>query len=472
VESIAIQLLDSDQPKYSQLFEYIKELITKGDLKPGEKLPTIRRLAKKLEVNNITIVNAYKQLENNNYITAKMGSGYYVSSNKIQKEEIYSSSDAGMSDDDSFINFASATPHPSIFPIESFKQCINQVLERDKGFAFGYQESNGFKPLRKSILNYLNKQYSITAENEDYLQIVSGAQQGIDLIGKVLLNPGDYVITENPTYDGATAVFKSRGARVVGVNVEQDGIDLADLEKKFRVCKPKLIYVMTSYQNPTTTCYSKEKLEELLMLAKKYNVYIVEDDSMSELYYGNEHPLTLKAMDSENSYVIYLKSFSKILMPGLRIGCMVIPSLLINDFTKIKHTSDISSSGLIQRSLEQYFSSGKWEEHLSYMKEIYKGKYEFMLSKLTNLGKYGIKFNKPNGGLYFWIRVPRYRSAKEIYSNCKKNGLLLIPSSVFYDINSKNKDSYIRLSFAASSIEQIIEGLAKLEECLSGKLDT
>jgi len=471
MEIISIQLLDSDQPKYLQLFDYIKELITKGDLKHGEKLPTIRSLAAKLDVNSITIVNAYKQLENNNYITAKKGSGYYVSSDKIRKEAAYSSSDVGMSNDDSFINFASATPHPSIFPIESFKECINEVLERDKGFAFGYQESNGFKPLRKSILSYLNKQYSITAENEDYLQIVSGAQQGIDLIGKVLLNPGDYVITENPTYDGAIAVFKSRGARVVGVNVEQDGIDLADLDKKLRVCKPKLIYVMTSFQNPTSICYSQKKLEELLILAKKYNVYVVEDDSMSELCYGNVRPLTLKALDRDNAYVIYLKSFSKILMPGLRIGCMVIPSLLINDFTKIKHTSDISSSGLIQRSLDQYFRSGKWGEHLQYMKEIYKGKYEFMLSRLDKLNKYGIKYNKSNGGLYFWIRVPGHMSAKLIYNTCKKNGLLLIPSSIFYDINNKNKDSYIRLSFAAASIEQIREGMAKLEECISEKLD-
>lgn len=467
MDIVSKQLLDEDQHKYLQLFDNIKELITNGDLKPGERLPTIRSLAAKLDVNGSTIVNAYKQLENNNYVTAKKGSGYYVSSSKNQKEEAYSSSDAGMVNDDSIINFASATPHPSIFPIESFKECINEVLERDKGFAFGYQESKGFRPLRKSILSYLKKEYSIPTDNEDNIQIVSGAQQGIDLIGKVLLNSGDYVITENPTYDGAVAVFKSRGARVVGVNIEQDGIDLADLEKKLRVCKPKLIYVMTSFQNPTAICYSQYKLKELLMLAKKYNVYVVEDDSMSELSYGNERPLTLKALDIENAYVIYLKSFSKILMPGLRIGCMAIPDLLVNDFTKIKHTSDISSSGLIQRSLDQYFRSGKWDEHLQYMKEIYKGKYEFMLSRLDSMVKYGIKFIKPNGGLYFWIRVPRYMSANTIYNACRKNGLLLIPSNIFYDIDNKNKDSYLRLSFASSSIEQIREGMAKLEECIS-----
>lgn len=462
----SIQLLDEHQPKYIQLFEHIKKLITEGQLRPGDRLPAIRSLASKLSVNTVTVVNAYKQLENNKYISAKKGSGYYVSS--LKKQESYSSSDVGMSEGGSFINFASATPHPSIFPIESFKNCINDVLARDKGFAFGYQESLGFRPLRSSILGYLKKEYSITVETEDNIQIVSGAQQGIDLIGKALLNPGDYVITENPTYDGAVAVFKSRGARVVGVNLEKDGIDMTDLEKKLRICRPKLIYVMTSYQNPTTICYSPQKLQKLLKLAEKYKAYIVEDDSMSELYYGNKRPMILKNMDIRNEYVIYIKSFSKILMPGLRMGCMVIPDLLINEFAKIKHNSDISSSGLIQRSLDQYFSSGKWDEHLQYMKEIYKGKYEFMLNGLKKLDKYGIKLDEPDGGLYFWVRVPKFISSAEIYNRCRQNGLLLIPSNIFYDVNNKNKDSYVRLSFASSGIEQIRTGLSILEECING----
>jgi len=263
------------------------------------------------------------------------------------------------------------------------------------------------------------------------------------------------------------AVFKSRGARVVGVNMEQDGIDLVDLEKKLRICKPKFIYVMTNFQNPTTISYSRQKLQELFILARKYDTYVVEDDSMSELCYGKSRPSTLKALDDKNRYIIYLKSFSKILMPGLRIGCMVIPDLLINDFTRIKHTSDISSSGLIQRSLDLYFNSGKWDEHLQFMKEIYKGKYEFMLSRLEKLDKSGIKYIEPNGGLYFWIRVPRYMSAKALYYCCRSEGLLLIPSGVFYDMNNQNRDSYIRLSFAASSIEEIREGMSKLEKCIS-----
>ncbi len=463
---VTIQLENDKQPKYLQLFEHIKQLINSGELRQGEKLPTVRSLSESLNINNVTVVNAYKQLEINKYITAKKGSGYYVSNTKIQKGDTLSSGDLGMTIDADIINFASATPHPSIFPTETFRECINEVLERDKGFAFGYQESNGFKPLRMSILQYLNKKYRIEVQAEDKLLIVSGAQQGIDLIAKTMLNPGDYVITENPTYDGAVTLFKSRGARVVGVNLEEDGIDLVDLEKKIRICKPRLIYIMTYCQNPTTVSYSKEKLISLLQLAKKYNIYIVEDDTMSELSFNNNELVTLKQLDNKNEYVIYLKSFSKILMPGLRLGCMCLPELLIKDFTKIKHSSELSSSGLIQRALDLYFRTGKWEEHLQYMKEIYRGKYEFMLNQLEKLEKYGITFRKPNGGLYFWICLPKNLSAEGVYYQCRKNRLVIIPSGVFYEHDNRNKDRGLRLSFASCSMEEIKAGMEILEKCL------
>ncbi len=467
---VSVQLTNGKQPKYLQLFEHIKSLITSGELRPGERLPTVRSLSQSLNINNITVVNAYKQLENNKYITAKKGSGYYISNLKIQEEDTLSSGDLGMINDSDIINFANATPHPSIFPIEAFKDCINEVLERDKGLAFEYQESNGFKPLRESLLEYLQSKYSIDAGSWANVLIVAGAQQGIDLISKVLINPGDYVITENPTYDGATALFKSRGARVVCVNMEVDGIDLIDLEKKIRICRPKLIYLMTYCQNPSTITYSGEKLEKLIQLAKKYDVLVVEDDTMSELDFDNQKLLTLKQLDTNNTSVIYIKSFSKILMPGLRAGCMIIPDTLLKDFTKIKYNSELSSSGLIQRALDLYFRTGKWEEHLKYMKEIYRGKYEFMQSQLERLKKYGISFRKPKGGLYFWINLPKNLSAGEIYRHCRKSGLILIPSGVFYELDNKNKDRSLRLSFASCNIEQIRCGVEILEDCIAAEL--
>jgi DNA-binding transcriptional MocR family regulator len=452
---------DSLQPRYIQLFQYIKDLIIEGRISTGEKLPAIRNLSNELKVNNVTVVNAYKQLENTGYITAKKGSGFYVSKRpaKDEKNNYFRTEDGK-----NIINFASASPHPSIFPTESFKECINEVIERDKGYAFSYQESNGFEPLKECISDFLNMEHDIDIKPHN-LQIVSGAQQGLDIIGKVLLNSGDYVITETPTYDGALEVFKTRGARCVGVNIKDDGIDLIELEKKIRICKPKILYVMTKFQNPTTVCYSKEKISRLLQLASKYDVFIVEDDSTSEISFKASDRYSLKAMDKDDK-VIYIKSFSKILMPGLRVGTLVIPKSLISEFTQSKYTSDISSSSLIQRSVDLFYRKGKWNEHTKYMKEIYKGKYEFMLSKLENLRKYNVDFKEPNGGLYFWVKLPQYINSKTLHEKCLERELLVLPSHVFYPNAHKLKNSFIRLSFAFCSIEEIKTGMEILEDII------
>lgn len=475
MDFVSIQLShDCLQPLYQQLFHQIKGLILQGSWTAGEKLPAIRAAAAELNLNTVTVVHAYRELERNGYVASRKGSGFYIAettdsskADKISrngKAGLFLSGNAPL--DGETINFASASPHPSIFPTDSFTECIQEVLGRDKGFAFGYQESNGFLPLRESIRDYLDRE-SVIHTTAEYIQVVSGSQQGIDIIGKALLNPGDYVMTETPTYDGATAVFASRGARVVGVQLESDGMDMIDLEKKIRICKPKFIYMMSKFQNPTTLCYSKEKLQTLLQLAVKYNAYVVEDDSMSELRFEDQESHTLKAMDLEGAErVIYVKSFSKLLMPGLRVGFLVIPPNLLDTFTGIKRTTDISSSGLIQRALDLYFRQNKWEEHIRYMKEIYRGKYELMAGWLENLQKYGIRFTCPRGGLYFWIRLPSSISARALHEACARANLQVLPSGSFYVNPHKDNDAFLRLSFASSTIEQLKAGMQILEQCI------
>lgn len=452
----------STEPLYAQLFHYLKELILTQQLIFGEKLPPIRTFAKQLGVNNVTIINAYKQLEVSGYVTSKQGSGFYISKQGTEQSLVSANTSSDISD--ALINFSSASPHPSIFPTETFKQYLVEVIDRDKGFAFGYQESNGFEPLRAVLTEFLKTTYGIDTD-KDLLQIVSGAQQGIDIIAKSLLYAGDTVVTENPTYSGAVEVFKSRGCRIVPVKLNHEGINLIELEKKVKICKPKIVYVMPSYQNPTTICYSKEILLGLLALADKYNFFILEEDSMYELNYGNGNDLSLKALDKMDR-VIYLKSFSKLLMPGLRMGFLIIPKTLLADLTKTKQTTDIFSSGLMQRALELYFTKGKWHEHIHYMQEIYRGKYEYMLAKLDLLKAYGLQFEKPEGGLCFWLRLPSYMSSESLYQACYKKGLLILPSPIFFSHLDHLKDRYIRLSFAACSIDDIQKGMAILTECV------
>lgn len=457
----------STEPLYAQLFHYLKNLIISGEITFGSKLPPIRRFAKDLGVNNITVINAYKQLETSGYVTSKQGSGFYVSKQLISEASlpIQSQEDSHQR----MINFSSASPNPDIFPTETFKEYIVKSIERDKGFAFGYQEINGFMPLREILSEFLQETYSITTTPE-LIQIVSGAQQGIDIIAKGLLYAGDTVITETPTYNGAVEVFKSRGCRIVPVRLDDNGINLIELEKRIRVCKPKMIYIMPNYQNPTTLCYSKETLEGLLHLAQQYDFFILEEDSMWELSYNATSSLTLKALDLYDR-VIYLKSFSKLLMPGLRMGFIIMPNQLADDFTQTKQTTDISASGLMQRALDLYFRNNKWHEHIHYMKEIYRGRYEYMLSKLEQLTPYGITFIKPEGGLCFWLHLPPSLSAQNLSKACHKLGVLILPSTIFFSHLDPLKDSYMRLSFATCSIDEISEGIQLLETCIKQLLE-
>lgn len=450
----------STEPLYAQLFHHLKNLIINQELEYGSKLPPIRTFAKELGVNNITVINAYKQLEASGYITSKRGSGFYVSKKLATEQPVF----IPPNDTHNLINFASASPHPGIFPTETFKEYIVESIERDKGFAFGYQEVNGFMPLRETLTDFLNHTYSISTHAK-LIQIVSGAQQGLDIIAKSLLHSGDTVITENPTYNGAVEVFRSRGCRIVSVHIDTHGINLLELEKKVRISKPKLVYIMPNYQNPTTRCYNLETMQHLLKLAKRYDFFILEEDSMLELSYGHEMPITLKSLDTDDK-VIYLKSFSKLLMPGLRMGFMIIPEVLLESFTKAKQTTDISASGLIQRALELYFVNNKWDEHIHYMREIYRGRYEYMLAALEDLKVFDIYFEEPNGGLCFWLHLPPAISAERLYETCYQNGLLILSSPMFFSHLDREKDHYIRLSFATCTIDDIRGGIQILKQSI------
>lgn len=451
----------STEPLYSQLFRYIKNLIINEELEYGSKLPPIRTFAKELGVNNITVINAYKQLEASGYITSKQGSGFYVSKKVANEQPFFIPPEEAHN----FINFASASPDPGIFPTETFKEYIVEAIDRDKGFAFGYQETNGFMPLRKTLTEFLHNTYDIHTEAH-LIQIVSGAQQGLDIIAKSILHSGDTVITENPTYNGAVEVFRSRGCRIVPVHLNIDGINILELEKKVRICKPKLVYVMPNYQNPTTRCYSLETMDHLLDLADRYDFFILEEDPMLELSYGHDLPITLKSLDTKDR-VIYLKSFSKLLMPGLRMGFMIMPEVLLEGFTKAKQNTDISASGLIQRALELYFVNNKWDEHIHYMREIYRGRYEYMLAALEQLQDYNITFERPEGGLCFWLRLPPHIPAEKLYYTCHSKGLLILPSSIFFSHLDHDKNSYIRLSFATCTIDEIHKGCEILKDCIA-----
>ncbi len=473
IEDIKLDKSDSKY-LYLQLYEEIKKLIESYYLEPHVKLPTIRYLADKLRVNNVTVVNAYNLLEAEGYIYKKIGSGSFVQdihSKEVEKiildEETNMNLgninlDIEINNKDKIINFASTAPMPDLFPVNDFKVVLNEVLDRDKGRAFTYQESQGYYDLRNAICNYLIN-FNIKT-NEDNIHIISGAQQGIDILSKALIEYGDVVFTENPTYTGAIAVFKSRSARIVEIPIGKDGIDLIDLEYKLKSFKPKFIYVMPNFQNPTGYSYSIIKMKKLIELAVKYNFYIIEDDYLSDLDFLDQSKTTLKSLDTTDK-VIYIKSFSKIFMPGLRLAFMVIPKTIYNEVLSAKHISDISTSGLIQRAFHLYLEKGIWQKHISNVNVIYSKRFYTITKSIKKYMPKEVKYVLPQGGLNFWLSLPTGYSTNELYRLCLKNDVTIAPGSLF-DVWQRDT-RFFRLSIASVHNDEIDYGIAKLARIIS-----
>jgi DNA-binding transcriptional MocR family regulator len=447
---------DSHQPLYTQIVAALSQAIDSGVLAPGARLPSIRALARRLEVNVVTVVTAYKELELGGYIWSRVGSGTFVRTAPPAEttRQIYIPHHG--------INFASATPTPEIFPADDFKRLLNQVLDRDGGHAFGYQESQGWPPLRESMAQYLAKN-GIRSSVEN-IHIISGAQQGIDLAAKILVNQNDTIFVEEPTYHGAIASFQSRGARIIPIPLENNGPNLKILRHQLRRHRPKLFYAMPNFQNPTGYSYSRQKKQALLDLAREHQFAVVEDDYLSELsFQGPPAPRTLKAMDKEDQ-VVYIKSFSKILMPGLRLGLLVAPAHLNQSLGAAKQFSDISSSGLLQRTLDLYLREEAWLAHLEKLRRIYSARYQRAEAELRrHLPQ--LRFTAPGGGLHIWLQLPQGMNGDELYRHCLREEVLITPGSYFSPGGSYRQ--YFRLSYAAVTQEEISRGIEIMGKILA-----
>ena len=326
---VSIQLdRNGKTPLYVQLYDALREAILCGQLTEGYLLPPVRRLAAETGINAGTVVSAYRLLEKNGYIRAKRGSGFFVTDILVQSDEREDTREEStflphMTPVTDGIDLLSASPSPDYIRVTDFKRVINEVLDRDGGYAFGYQDGQGYYPLRQAMAGYLTK-CGIRATADD-VHTISGAQQGIDIVAKAVLSFGDYVLVERPTYAGAIGAFRSRGAKIIDAPMTEDGIDMDAVEDALRRFRPKLVYVMPNIQNPTGYSYSNAKKNRLLGLARRYQTLILEDDYISELDYSEDKLSPLKALDRDER-VIYCKSFSKMFMPGLRLGFLVVPN--------------------------------------------------------------------------------------------------------------------------------------------------
>jgi len=376
------------------------------------------------------------------------------------------------------ISFAGGLPAPDVFPLDRFQEACRRVLEVNGHQALQYGASEGYEPLREMIARHISR-YGIKARPQHVL-ITSGSQQALDLIGKLLINPGDRILVEAPTYLGALQAFTVYGAEYVSVPSDNDGLRTELLEPSLRL-GPKFMYVLPNFQNPGGTTLSEGRRHELVLLADKYGIPIIEDDPYGQLRYEGEHLPPLVVIDRENlrrdeSYsignVLYLSTFSKTLAPGLRLGWIVAPPDVISKLVQLKQGADLHTSTFTQVVAYEVAKEGFLDEHVKLIRKVYRERRDVMLDSLKHFFPAEVKWTHPKGGLFLWVTLPQGMDCRSLFEVALKENVAFVPGDCFYATSETNGEGcrHFRLNFSYGRPELIREGIRRLSVAVKQQL--
>ncbi|GCE11412.1 MocR-like pyridoxine biosynthesis transcription factor PdxR [Tengunoibacter tsumagoiensis] len=478
----------SSTPLYRQISQGLREAILTGTLAEGTRLPTERALAQELAVNRTTIMNAYNELASEGLIEGHVGRGTLVKRTYFHAhddeymndempswlfglasgEEVLPDPDARLLSDLSelggqreIISLAQATPSSTMLPAELIHTLMNDDLLADRQSALGYCPVEGSLPLRHHIAAQM-RQRGVSVDVQNIL-ILSGSTQGIGLIGRFLLQPGDEVVVEVPTYLGAIQTFRALGARVIGVPTDHEGMRVDLLESILARRQPRLIYTLPTFQNPTGTVLSPERRRRLLLLSKRYQIPILEDDPYSELYFGSERPQPLKALD-KHGHVLYLSTFSKILAPGLRVAWLAAPEPVIERLSLHKQVFDLNTNALGQWIVNKLYEHDLLSTHLSHVRQNYQQKLLLMLQTIERSWPTGYRISIPAGGMHLWCRLPGEMRARTLLREAAQEQVVFIIGEPFHVDGGGHQ--YLRLSFASPTEEQLVTGIERIGKAM------
>jgi len=377
------------------------------------------------------------------------------------------------------ISFAGGLPASEVFPTDRFREACCRVLDKQAHLALQYGATEGYEPLREMIARHIAR-YGIKAKSENVL-ITSGSQQALDLIGKLLLNPGDRVLVEAPTYLGALQAFSVYGADYVSVPSDDDGLRSDLLETPLR-SGPKFMYVLPNFQNPGGTTLSEGRRHELVLLADKYGIPIVEDDPYGQLRYEGEHLTPLVVLDRANlrrddgysiGNVIYLSTFSKTLAPGLRLGWIVAPAEVISKLVQLKQGADLHSSTFVQMVAHEVARDNFLDEHVKLIRRVYCERRDVMLEALSQFFPPEVTWTRPQGGLFLWVTLPEGADAQKLFEVAVRENVAFVPGDCFYAPNGHFEEGrrHLRLNFSAAKPDQIREGIRRLSIAVKKQLE-
>src|SRR5215469_9287140 len=339
------------------------------------------------------------------------------------------------------ISFAGGLPAPDVFPVQRFEQACRKVLSEYGPMALQYGTTEGYQPLREMIAHNMAR-YGIGA-NADNVLITSGSQQARDLIGKLLINRGDRILIEAPTYLGALQAFSVYGAQYVPVEVDEDGLLTEQLESSLRA-GPKFMYVLPNFQNPAGVTLSEGRRQELILLADKYGIPIVEDDPYGQLRYEGEHLAPLVVLDRENvrrdngftlGNVIYFSTFSKTLAPGIRLAWIVAPEDVISRLVLLKQAADLHTSTFNQYVAYEVARDGFLDQHVKLIRQVYRERRDAMLHALQEYFPHEVTWTRPKGGLFLWVTMPEGIDSQALFRAALVENVAFVTGDCFYPNN-------------------------------------
>jgi GntR family transcriptional regulator/MocR family aminotransferase len=469
-------------PIYEQIERFVRQSILSGALAPETRLPAARQLAGDLGISRVTVENAYAILEADGLVIRRAGSGTYVLSADPGPPGAHGDqrldwplwqrnvqADGQPTHESPATGIAQAPPHPHPiaftgfgdprrFPVGEFYKAIKAVMRRDGIAALEFGDMRGYAPLRATIAHVLASQGVQAAP--DSVLITSGSQQALVLVAQILLRAGDVVLVEQPTYDVALDLFRAQHLKIIGCPIDEQGMQVEQLEPLLQQHHPALIYTIPNFHNPTGACMSVPRRRQLIALADRYNIPILEDDFVGDLRYDGRAQPALKALDP-GGRVMYVGTFSKILMPGIRVGFLVVDGPIYERLARSKRVNDLMTSTRMQRALEVYVTVGRYQAHVRRSCQVYRKRRDAMVAAVQRHLPAACSVKPPQGGLCMWLRLPEHVSATGLLPLAAEQGVTYAPGNRFFP-NSGDGERYIRLNFATQTPADIDEGIRRL----------
>ncbi|QIZ11063.1 PLP-dependent aminotransferase family protein [Priestia megaterium] len=465
---------NADVSLSKQIYQSIVDRIRSGLLQEGLQLPSVRILSKQLGVSLVTAVKAYQQLEQDGFITSVQGKGTFVKVKRKAEEERKDenfSYDWQLSVQDYLprsqfgrfhlvpekINLSSSMVDPGLLPNRYLEREIHQILSENPRILSQYGEIQGDPLLRKEMAEYL-KSSGVPSTPEKIL-VTSGSQQGIDLVARTFVGPGDVVVMETPTYPGAIDVFRGRGGTILTVPVDKDGMRVDILQNLCDKHKPKIIYTIPTFHNPTGAVMTLKRRRQILDIAHSIQSLIIEDDPWSEIYFGKKPPAPIKSIDHKG-HVIYLKGLSKTLAPGCRIGILTASGSVFNRLLAAKANTDLGSPLLTQKSILPFINSKQMMDHYKKLRTALRIRRDLVLEILSQHMPDGVSWVIPEGGLNLWISLPHWLDSNHVLIEAKKQQLTFLPGSACYPVEQENH--HLRVSYSYMNEQLLQQGVTTL----------